>query len=84
MYPGEQLNLLGAGSNIDAVVDDQHLLTLFACQYVHEPNSHRHRAQQKRPPVIPGIIRKLVGGVSFRKANFGSLAMPTPKLEYDL
>ena len=63
MHPSEQLNHLGAGAVIGAVVDDQHLLTLLAGQYVHEPNHHRYQSQQKFPPVIPGILQELVGGI---------------------
>jgi len=63
MHPGEQFHHLGARAVIGAVVDDQYLLTLLAGQYVHEPNHHRHQAQQKFPPVIPGIFQELVGGI---------------------
>ena len=63
VYPCEQLNFLGAGPVIGAVIDDQHLLPLLIGQHVHEPNHHRHQAQQKCSPVVPGILQELVGGV---------------------
>ena len=63
VYPNQQFNNFGAGPVIGAVVDDQYLLTLFAGQYVHESNHHRHQAQQKLPPVITGILQVLVGAV---------------------
>jgi hypothetical protein len=63
VYPSEQFNHFGAGPVIGAVVNDQHLLTLLAGQYVHESDHHRHQAQQKFPPVIPGILQELVGGI---------------------
>ena len=53
---------LGAGPVIGAVIDDQHLLALLAGQHVHQ-------AQQKRPPVIPGILQELVGAI-FLESQF--------------
>ena len=63
VYPGQQLNHLGAGPVIGTVVDDQHLLALFAGQHIHEADHHRHQAKQELPPVIPGILQELVGGI---------------------
>ena len=71
MDPGQQFDHLGTGAIIGAVVDDQYLLTLFAGQYVHEPDHHRHQTQQELAPVIFRILEEFVGGILLKSQTHG-------------